>query len=72
MSTVLVPGVEVSGRIAGMESKLAAQSKRSLLAASQRLTPAQRLDAYLVHCRLMFDLYHAGQQVRARPLRSRG
>jgi hypothetical protein len=48
-----------------MESKLAAQSRHSLLVASQRLTAAQRLDAYLVHCRLMADLHQAGQRMRA-------
>jgi hypothetical protein len=54
-----------------MESKLAAQSKRSLLEANQRLTPAQRVAAYVVHCRLMFDLYQAGQRARPVPSRSR-
>jgi hypothetical protein len=53
-----------------MQSKLAAQSKRSMLAANQRLTPGQRLDAYLIHCRLMLDLLHAGRRVRGRPARS--
>jgi hypothetical protein len=50
-----------------MESKLAAEAKRSLLAANQRLTPEQRLDAFVVHCRLMMELYHAGQRIRSAP-----
>jgi hypothetical protein len=55
-----------------MESKLAAQAKRSLLDANQRLTPSQRLEAYVVHCRLMFDLYDAGRRARVKPARPRG
>ena len=62
--TVLVLGIPSFARIRAMESKLATESRRSLLAANQRLTPSQRLDAYVVHCRLMFDLYQAGQRVR--------
>lgn len=52
-------------RIAAMESKLANQSKRALLEANRRLTPEQRLESYVVHCRLVMDLYAAGQQARA-------
>jgi hypothetical protein len=54
-----------------MKSKLAIRSKRALLAANQRLTPTQRLEAYVVHCRLMFDLYEAGRHLRAQPARPR-
>jgi hypothetical protein len=67
-----VPGLDGFAKMRQMESKLAAQSKRLLLAANQRLTPAEGLDAYLAHCRLMFDLYRAGQRVRARPVRFLG
>jgi hypothetical protein len=35
-----------------------------LLAATQRLTPEQRLDAFLTHSRLMMELFQAGQQAR--------
>ena len=48
-----------------MESKLANQSKRSLLEANQRLTPEQRLESFVVHCRLVMDLYEAGQRARS-------
>ena len=68
---LLVPGGMVFATIARMQSKLAAASKRSLLASHQRLTPGQRLDAYLVHCRLMFDLFDAGRSQREKSVRSR-
>jgi hypothetical protein len=36
-----------------------------LVAANQRLPPEERLNAFLTHCRLMMELYKAGQVVRA-------
>jgi len=48
-----------------MESKLAKQAEQSLREAARRLTPEARLDAFLTHCRLMMDLYHAGEKIRA-------
>ena len=60
-----VPGRSHFARITCMHSKLANQSKQALLAASKRLTPEQRLESYVVHCRLVMDLYAAGQQARA-------
>lgn len=53
-----------------MESKLSQRRRGQeidpgLLAATQRLTPEQRLDAFLTHSRLMMELYLAGQQARA-------
>jgi hypothetical protein len=48
-----------------MESKLATDAKYRLLMANQRLTPGQRLEAFLVHNRLVMDLYRAGQRARA-------
>jgi hypothetical protein len=53
-----------------MESKLAAHAKRQLAVANLRLTPEQRLDAFVVHCRLMMDLYLAGQRLRGTAPRS--
>lgn len=35
-----------------------------LVTANQRLSPEQRLDAFLTHSRLMTELYKAGQAVR--------
>lgn len=37
---------------------------QGLVAATQRLTPEQRLDAFLTHSRLMMELFQAGQQAR--------
>jgi hypothetical protein len=37
---------------------------QDLLAATQRLTPEQRLDAFLTQSRLMMELYQAGQRAR--------
>ena len=47
-----------------MQSKLAEQAERALIEATQRLSPEERLNAFLVHCRLMMELYEAGQQAR--------
>jgi hypothetical protein len=52
--------------MASMESKLASASKVSLIAQSQRLTRAQRLEAFLVHSRLMIDLQRTGKARRDR------
>jgi hypothetical protein len=54
-----------------MKSKLAKQSKLALLAANRRLTAEQRLESYVVHCRLVMDLYAAGQQARTARAQSR-
>jgi hypothetical protein len=35
-----------------------------LVMANQRLSPEERLDAYLTHSRLMMELYKAGQAAR--------
>ena len=50
-----------------MESKLANEAKLALLMAARRLTPEQRLNAFLAHCQLMMELYAAGQKVRSAP-----
>jgi hypothetical protein len=59
------------GRIARMQSKLATDARRALLAASQRLTPEERLNAFLAHSRLMLELCRAGERLRA-PAREPG
>jgi hypothetical protein len=48
-----------------MESKLANEAKLALIAATQRLTPEQRLNAFLAHCQLMAELRKAGAQLRS-------
>jgi hypothetical protein len=35
-----------------------------LVAANQRLSPEERLNAFLTHCRLMMELYKAGLAAR--------
>jgi hypothetical protein len=40
-----------------------------LVAANQRLSPEERLNAFLTHCRLMMELYKAGQSARTPTLR---
>jgi len=49
-----------------MESKLANESKRRLLDSMRRLTPEQRLAAYIAHCELVMQLYAAGIDSRTR------
>jgi hypothetical protein len=45
-----------------MESKLAKDSKQRLIEAMRRLTPEQRLAAYVTHCELMMALRIAGAE----------
>jgi hypothetical protein len=44
-----------------MDSKVARDSRRALIAATLRLTPEERLHAFLRHCQLMMALNRAGQ-----------
>jgi len=46
-----------------MRSKLALEAKLALLAATQRMSPEQRLDAFLMHCQLIMELRLAGQHM---------
>ncbi len=48
-----------------MESKLAKEAERALIDATQRLSPEERVNAFLTHCRLVMELYDAGQKMRA-------
>jgi hypothetical protein len=48
-----------------MESKLANEAKLALIAAARRLTPEERLNAFLAHCQLMMELHAAGQKLRS-------
>jgi hypothetical protein len=47
-----------------MESKVAKASRLALQAGARRLTPEQRLRAFLVHSKLMMKLHAAGQKLR--------
>jgi hypothetical protein len=46
------------------QRRLGREVDQDLLTATQRLTPEQRLDAFLTHSRLMMELYQAGQRAR--------
>jgi hypothetical protein len=50
-----------------MESKVAKEAERALIEATQRLSPEERLNAFLEHCRLVTQLYETGQKMRSRP-----
>jgi hypothetical protein len=47
-----------------VESKLAQQLRQELIAATQALTPEQRLEAFLEHSQLMAELHEAGCRLR--------
>lgn len=54
-----------------MQSKLASAAKKAVLSESRRLTPEARLEAFLMHSRLMAELHQAGKERRARAPKSR-
>ena len=43
-----------------MDSKLALHQKEAVFRAVRQLSPEQRLNAFLTHCRLVTGLYQAG------------
>jgi hypothetical protein len=47
-----------------MPSKRARDLKRPLIAETQRLTPEERVQAFLTHSRLLAQLHLAGQKLR--------
>lgn len=54
-----------SARIFRMESRVAKQAEHDLIEAMKRMTPEQRLEAFIRHCRLMAELHLAGERHRA-------
>jgi hypothetical protein len=48
-----------------MYSQLASDAEQQLIDAARRLTPAQRLAAFVEHNRHVHQLYRAGEQWRA-------
>jgi hypothetical protein len=50
-----------------MRSQLADAARRSVIEDVQRMTPEQRLAAFLSHCQLMAQLHSAGAAVQQRP-----
>ena len=53
-----------------MESKIAKEAERALIEATQRLSPEERVNAFLAHCRLVMELFEAGQKVQIRQTQS--
>lgn len=51
-------------RLTSMESKLANEAERALIEATQRLSPEERLNSFLAHCRLIMELHEAGQKLQ--------
>lgn len=47
-----------------MSSKLAELARQELREADEKLTPEERLEAYLEHCQVLVELYDAGQKFR--------
>jgi hypothetical protein len=50
-----------------MKSRVAEQAEQALLETMRRLTPEERLNAFLEHCQLMMSLHRAGERQRPRP-----
>ena len=50
-----------------MQSKLAQQARLAAIAATQLLTPEERLNAFLAHCQLMVELHEAGKNLGTIP-----
>jgi hypothetical protein len=55
-----------------MESRLAREAQADLLEIMRRMTPEQKLDAFLAHCQLVIELYDVGREQREQATRSRG
>lgn len=53
-----------------MKSRLAEQARHAQVEDVRRMTPEQRLMAYLTHCQLMAKLRQAGTDASARGARS--
>ena len=65
VSAALTQPSRSSATLTAMESKVAKAAEQALVEATQRLVPEERLNAFLVHCRLIVELYEAGQKMRA-------
>jgi hypothetical protein len=50
-----------------MESKLANEKRRALIAAAKRLTREERLEAFARHSKLVIELHNAAKRARAKP-----
>jgi hypothetical protein len=50
-----------------MNSKLAEESRKALIAEAKRLTREERLRAFARHSKLVTDLSEAGKRARSKP-----
>ena len=50
-----------------MKSKLNQEADRRLVDATQQLSPEERSNAFLTHCRLVMELYEIGPSSRLAP-----
>jgi hypothetical protein len=48
-----------------MQSKIATAAKNALIASTERLSPEERLNAFLAHSRLLVELHAAGARLRS-------
>jgi hypothetical protein len=55
-----------------MQSKLAMAAKDALIARAARLSPEERLNAFLAHSRLLVELHVAGAYLRESTLSTKG
>jgi hypothetical protein len=49
-----------------MESKLANESRKALIAEARRLTREERLQAFARHSKLVIELHNAAKQMRSK------
>ena len=49
-----------------MDSDVRRQAQDALIEAARKLSPEDRLNAFLAHCELMTELYLSGEEARKR------
>jgi hypothetical protein len=64
------PTIRSGLQFTSMQSKLAQEARLAAIAATQLLTPEERLNAFLAHCQLMMELHEAGENLRNNPAAS--
>jgi len=56
--------------LVAMESKIAKEARLALIADAKRMTPEQRLEAFLAHCQLVMELHASGVKIRLSKLKA--